>query len=167
MAVGTEAAPDGWLSIFTSLPPQLQGVFVVVVALVVGYLAYRRFIKQLKGESPPSTEFAFGEPTTFADMGPVREVVSRLMELIGQLTKTEAAHLRIADAIDRRLASEERVADGIEQLSSLMTTFLDETRERKEEEDIRAAEERGYARALEDKGRRLINRRRKKPGVTN
>lgn len=144
-------ADTGWLGFFTSLPPQLQGVFVVVAALIVGWLGYTRFLKQFKGEAPQATEYAFGEPTTFADMGPVREIIKQIGALIELLGKVEAAHLRLSVAMERRGATDRKSSDSLDKLASLLSAFLQETRERQQAEEerealerLRLAEEKGY-----------------------
>lgn len=158
-----DPSSGGWTAIFLGLPPQLQGVFVVIVALVVGYFVWSKFLRQLRGDAPQATEYAVGEPTTFADMSPVRTLTREVVALCSQMAKGEEAELRIADALERRIENDARVAEALERLCLLMADFLKDTRDRQQLEDLRVSREEGYQDALRTKRSGAARRRTPKP----
>lgn len=160
MATPTEPGPD-WVQGITSLPPQLQGIAVFGIAIGLGFFLGRRFLKRLVQEPPEPKVLAVGEPTTFADMQPVKELVKQL-DLIGiQLMKNEVSSSSVIDAFIEHTKQLSRVVDLIGEL----VTDIKIERERKQDEEQRKADYMsGYQEALED-ARKAARSRRRRPAA--
>jgi hypothetical protein len=133
---GEPNSPNNWTDFFVGLPAPLQGVFVVVVAAVVGWFGYRAFVKRLLGEAPASVDYAVGDPTTFADMSSVKKLVAQVDLLTMQMMKS-------AVATDGHTALLSRLCDLVAQL-------LVDLREDRERDELETERRRGYEDGLRD-----------------
>jgi hypothetical protein len=142
---------NSWTDFFVGLPPSLQGVFVVIVAGGVGWAGYRQFFRGLRGEGgPSSSDFAVGEPTTFADMSSVKNLVKNVDLLCLQMMKS-------AMAAEAQAAHTAKLCDLVGQL-------LVDLRDQREEKELNDAHQRGYDEAMREKpGARRAPRVRRKP----
>lgn len=141
-------AGNPWLDFFVGLPPILQGAFTVVVAGVVGFMGWRSFVNGLSGKREPgSTEFAVGDPTTFADMSSIKKLVGNVDLLTMQMMKSEIGNAGTATAMMD-------VAKRMGELCDLMAQYLVDLREQREAEELDEAYQRGRSDGQRQKARR-------------
>lgn len=91
-----DANPVDVLTLLKDMPPLMQVVVVLAAAIVLAFIYGRKFLRHLVAGADQPRDFAIGEPTTFADMQPVRDLVvatkdntlvtGNLMQSIGRLT---------------------------------------------------------------------------------
>ena len=148
-------ATDPWTptDLFYGLPPQLQGVFVVVAAGVVGYLAWRKYISHSRGESPTVTDYAVGDPTSFADLTPVRRLAKNVEDLTTEMRKGEAARNELVI----------NSADLLKKCGELVDMFanhLAELRDEREEAELDRARREGFESGVNSRPSRRPSRRR-------
>lgn len=110
---------SSWLDMFAALPTQLQGVFVTVVAFVVGYLLYRKFFTQLRGDGPKATDLVIGGPTSITDLSPVKALTEKVGALADSMATNTAKLGEVADLIGQLLTDmrDERDAEEKEQIA--------------------------------------------------
>lgn len=78
------AAETDWFNLVAGLPPVLQGVAVLGFGGGLALIAGRNFLKRLNTEGPTPNELVVGDPTTFADLAPVKDLTLAVRRLMGE-----------------------------------------------------------------------------------
>lgn len=133
------ATPNNILSGIYSLPPAFQGLAVLGVAIGIGLFLGRKYLKRLvAGQADTSRVFAAGEPTMFADMSSVKNLVVNTEDLTKQLVVNEKALTALTSSFSQ-------LGDIVGQL---LIDMRDEREARQDQEREKAAEDRGFQRGL-------------------
>lgn len=166
------------IDILASLPPSLQGVAALGLGGALGYLAFKKFVRNYKSPTPPmEQQLIIGESARIADMGPVRELVQQLNLVALQMQKNEmllssfvaAIAESRASVIEANQTSAEALHKDLAQLADLLSDHLLQMRlereDRVDKERDAEAEERGYQRGLKARAppRRRAAPRKKAP----
>lgn len=153
-------AANNFLEIFNSLPPALQGAAVVGVAVGFGLVLWKRFAARFHLESQEPTVLAVGDPTTIADMGPIRDLIKAVATLTDRHVQTEVATNALIVAMTEHTKG---LTTGLERLADICGQImldLREERERLADEALRQTIlEEGKRLALEEIERGKANQR--------
>lgn len=151
-------SPD-WAGFINGLSPQLQGIVLFGAAIGGGIYLGRRYLKRLMIEPPEPKVFAAGEPTSFTDMKPIRDLLENVNLLTLQAMKIEVG---VSSLIEAFQEAGTNLNKSIEKVADIAGQLMLDMREQRQEE----ADE---ARRLEyiEEGKRLAreeiaNKRRAK-----
>lgn len=124
----TPESPD-WVGFFSGLSPQLQGIVVFGVAIGAGIFLGRRYLKRLVENAPEPQVFAAGEPTTFTDMAPIRDLLKNVDLLTLQAMKNEVAVSSLVTAFGHAVTS---IGGSIDKLCDIAGQLMVDMREQRE-----------------------------------
>lgn len=153
-----QASQADWLQSITSLPPQLQGIAIFAVFVGVGLFLGRRFLTRLVQDQPEPKVLAVGDPTTFTDMGPIKELLEQVGVLTLQEQKNEYAIGALAGAFGEMTVKLSQLID----IAGQMLIDQREEREQRADDELREKyREEGRELAHEEIRRTRAARRRR------
>ncbi len=157
-----EPATQGtdWAGVFNGLSPQLQGIVLFGAAIGGGIYLGRRYLKRLVTDPPEPRVFAAGEPTSFTDMKPIRDLLENVNLLTLQAMKLEVAVSGLVDVVGTAADDINKSIEKLADIAGQLMLDLREQREADADEVLRQAHiEEGKRIALAE----IEKRRRMKP----
>lgn len=161
-----EVSGNDWTSIFLGLPPTIQGVVATLGTLMVGYFAYQKFMRRLRGDEPSSTDLMVGDPTTFTDMTSVKKLAAAVEQLTLQMMKSAVSSDGVAAQVASSAVSNMEVAKSLTHLCDLVGQLLIDMREQREEQELEDAWQRGHDEGARQRTPRRRPQPKKPPGRT-
>lgn len=135
-----DSSNSGWLNLFLGLPPAIQGIAALGVAIGFGLWLGRRFVLRLRIPPQPPQLYGTGQVAPLTDLEPVVDLVKQLDLLTQQVMKNEISNAAVAGQISVVAAHMDSLVTQIGRLADITTELL--TGFRQEREDRADAEER-------------------------
>lgn len=153
-------AGDNWspTDILSGLPPTAQAIVLLGAGAMAAFLFWRKYMRQSRDDSAVD-QYAVGDPTTFADMGSVKQLVKNVDVLTLQMVKREVTDNELSANVVVLVKSMSALCD-------LMGAYLVDIREQRQEDELDDARKEGFAAGQASRPQRT-QRRRATPRKTN
>lgn len=161
-------AADDWSpsTFLSALPPSAQAIVLLGAGLGFAYLFWRKYMRQSRDDSAVD-QYAVGDPTVFADMGSVKQLVKNVDVLTLQMVKREVtdnelvkAQTQLANQQASLAANAGQIAQKLGEVADLFGAYLADVREQRQEDELDDARREGFAAGQASRPSRATPRRR-------